>query len=86
MEFCSPILKELLGVEVFPQVNVSEPNQDIFLGMHLQAHPFSQGKLVTCLAGSIIDSVLDVEAGSESFNQHLEVSHSGEDSRALFKP
>lgn len=86
MEFFSPNLLKSLGVDQFRQANLSESRRNVFRGMHLQSEPFAQGKLVTCLSGAISDFVLDVTAGSETYNQHLEVTLNGNEDCALFIP
>jgi dTDP-4-dehydrorhamnose 3,5-epimerase len=86
MEFFSPSLLGTLGEDEILQVNLSESNQHVFRGMHLQIDPFAQGKLVTCLSGGITDFILDVRASSDTFNQHLEISLSEHDDCALFIP
>jgi len=55
-------------------------------GLHYQAHPHAQGKLVRCLAGSIIDIIVDVRQGSATFGQHLSILLTGEDHHQLYVP
>ncbi|AXI48171.1 dTDP-4-dehydrorhamnose 3,5-epimerase [Sulfitobacter sp. SK012] len=39
-------------------------------GMHYQRAPFSEVKLVTCLAGQVYDVAVDLREGSKTFGQH----------------
>ncbi len=47
-------------------------------GMHYQASPFSQAKVVSCLAGRIFDAVLDLRPTSYTYTQWFGVELSGE--------
>ena len=38
-------------------------------GMHFQAPPFAQAKLVRCTRGSILDVSVDIRAGSPTFGK-----------------
>ncbi len=40
-------------------------------GLHFQIPPFAQGKLVRCIAGRIMDVVVDIRTGSPSFGNWL---------------
>jgi dTDP-4-dehydrorhamnose 3,5-epimerase len=56
-----------LGIPRFVQDNLSESSLGVIRGMHWQINPQSQGKLVTCLSGSILDVILDVREESSTF-------------------
>ena len=55
-------------------------------GLHCQAPPSPQGKLVTCLAGRILDVAVDARVGSETYGQHVLVELSPEDGALFFVP
>ncbi len=59
----------LLGVEQFKQANVVRSKPGVLRGMHYQ-YPDGQGKLVSCLKGSIYDVVLDIRCGSPTFRHN----------------
>src|SRR4051812_48566755 len=40
-------------------------------GLHFQTQPFAQGKLVRCLAGKLVDVVVDVRRGSGTYGRWL---------------
>lgn len=54
----------------FPvQTNVSVSKRGVLRGLHLQAKPHGQSKLVTVISGSVLDFFVNLERGSESFGQ-----------------
>ncbi|TCU17543.1 dTDP-4-dehydrorhamnose 3,5-epimerase [Rhizobium sullae] len=55
-------------------------------GLHFQMPPFSQGKLVRCLAGRIMDVVVDIRTGSPSFGKWLSQELSPENGMQLWVP
>ena len=55
-------------------------------GLHLQADPHAQGKLVRVLRGSVFDVAVDVRPSSPTFRQHATVELHEGDNRALWIP
>lgn len=55
-------------------------------GMHWQSDPLPEIKLVRCLAGSVLDVVVDVRPGSPSYGQWQGVELSAQNMRALYIP
>ena len=55
-------------------------------GMHYQAAPFAEAKLVRCTAGAIYDVIIDLRPASPTFKQHFAVELSRENQRMLFVP
>ena len=55
-------------------------------GMHYQAAPHQEAKLVRCTMGAIHDVVLDLRPDSETFKQHVGVELSADNRRALYIP
>ncbi|MGO7888688.1 dTDP-4-dehydrorhamnose 3,5-epimerase family protein, partial [Rhizobium ruizarguesonis] len=56
------------------------------LGLHFQIPPFAHGKLVRCLAGRIMDVVVDIREGSPSFCKWLSQELSPENGMQLLVP
>lgn len=77
-----------VGLEFsFIQDNVSRSRQAGTLrGLHYQAAPMAQGKLVRVLQGAITDVLVDVRSGSRTFGQHLKVDLSSDAPRAVWVP
>jgi dTDP-4-dehydrorhamnose 3,5-epimerase len=58
-----------LGIDVeFVQDNHSRSRRGTLRGMHFQTHP-GQAKLVRCARGAILDVVVDLRRGSDTFGQ-----------------
>ena len=55
-------------------------------GLHYQAPPHAQGKLVGVMTGAIRDVVVDVREGSDSYGQWAAVELSEENGRQLWAP
>lgn len=55
-------------------------------GMHYQAAPHEEAKLVRCIQGAIHDVALDLRAASPTFRQWVAVELSSENGRALYIP
>lgn len=55
-------------------------------GMHWQAAPYEEAKLVRCTRGAILDVVVDLRPGSPAFLRHVAVRLDQENRRALLVP
>ena len=55
-------------------------------GLHYQAPPAAQAKLVRCPRGRFIDVVVDIRAGSPRFGRHTAVTLTEENGLQLFVP
>jgi dTDP-4-dehydrorhamnose 3,5-epimerase len=69
------------------QCNVSfNKRKGTLRGMHYQAVPFAEAKLVRCTAGSIYDVIIDLRLASSTFKRHFAVELSAENRRMLYIP
>ncbi len=55
-------------------------------GLHYQAPPHEEAKLVRCTRGSIYDVIVDLRPDSPTFRQHVAVVLSAENGRLLYVP
>jgi dTDP-4-dehydrorhamnose 3,5-epimerase len=69
------------------QCNVSfNERRGTLRGMHWQAEPHGEAKLVRCTAGEIFDVVVDLRAQSPTYRRWLGFELSARNHRALFIP
>ena len=55
-------------------------------GLHFQAEPFAQGKLVRCLRGRLLDVAVDIRTESPTFGQWTSVELSSDNGEQLWIP
>ncbi len=82
-----PVLQEL-GIDVdFVQDNhsYSAPKGTV-RGLHFQAPPHAQDKLVRCGAGSVLDVAVDIRKSSSTYGKWVAVELSWENGKQLFVP
>lgn len=69
----------------FVQCNVSQNRRRGTLrGMHLQAAPHAEGKLVRCVRGAVLDVAVDVRDGSPTFGRWVGVELSADRQNAVY--
>jgi dTDP-4-dehydrorhamnose 3,5-epimerase len=76
------------GIHFVPvQANLGYSNRaGTVRGMHFQAEPAAEAKLVRCTRGAIFDVALDLRHGSATFGQWHGVELTAENGRMLFVP
>lgn len=55
-------------------------------GMHFQASPHAEAKVVSCLRGAIHDVILDLRPDSPSFKRYAAIELSAENGRMVYMP
>jgi dTDP-4-dehydrorhamnose 3,5-epimerase len=55
-------------------------------GMHYQAAPYKEAKLVRCTAGAIVDVIIDLRPQSPTFRQHFTVTLTALNHKSLYVP
>ena len=63
----------------FVQDNESMSGYGVMRGLHFQAPPFTQSKLVRCVKGAVLDVAVDIRKGSPTYGQHVACLLTGRD-------
>ena len=75
------------GITVdFVQDNESFSAKGVVRGLHWQAAPHTQAKLVWVIRGSVWDVVVDIRKGSPTFGRHVAVTLTAENMKQFFIP
>lgn len=76
------------GLPTFwPQCNLSYNARKATLrGMHYQAAPHGEDKLVRCIRGGIYDVIVDLRQGSATYGQHFGVELTADNRDMLYIP
>ncbi len=71
----------------FPQCNLSfNQRRGTLRGLHWQAEPHPDGKLVRCTRGAVFDVAVDIRPGSATFGQWFSLELNAEEALALYIP
>jgi len=85
--FCQREFEERGLNTAVAQCNISfNRRKGILRGMHFQAAPRSEAKLVRCTAGSIYDVIIDLRRSSPTFKQYFGIELSAGDGKLLYIP
>jgi len=67
------------GIDLkFVQDNESKSRKGVVRGLHLQAPPFEQGKLVRVMRGSALDVAVDIRKNSPTYGKWASIELSGQ--------
>ena len=70
----------------FVQDNHSVSSARVLRGLHYQAKPYGQAKLVRCVKGKIYDVAVDLRRNSKNFAKYVKVELSEENKNMLYIP
>lgn len=70
----------------FVQDNQSFSEKGVLRGLHFQNPPFAQGKLVRVLQGKVMDVVVDLRKGSDTFGKHYKCMLDDKTHKMLYVP
>ena len=69
------------------QCNISfNKKKGTLRGMHYQAAPYQEAKVVRCTAGAIYDVIIDLRPASATFKQWMAVALTAENCKMLYVP
>ena len=87
---------EIFRLDVFARSGVDAPfvqdnhvrsaQKGVLRGLHFQAPPHAQGKLIRCTRGAILDVAVDIRVGSPSYGHHVAIELSAANWRQLWVP
>lgn len=79
--------RQFVGKPVsFVQDNESMSGEKVLRGLHFQAPPKAQGKLVRVVRGSVLDIALDIRRNSPTYGQHVAILLSAENKQQVYIP
>lgn len=75
------------GIDVeFNQDNHSKSTKGVLRGLHFQAPPKEQAKLVSCIKGEILDVAVDIRKNSPTFGKWISEKLTEENKHMLYIP
>jgi dTDP-4-dehydrorhamnose 3,5-epimerase len=75
------------GINVnFIQDNQSLSNTGVLRGLHFQAPPFDQGKLVRVIIGAVLDVAVDIRKNSPTYGEHIAIELTEENKTMFYIP
>src|SRR5436190_14882982 len=85
--FCADEFQQIGHNKPWVQLNHSyTAKQGTIRGMHFQLPPFSEIKMVKCIAGKINDTIIDLRSDSPTFLKWISIELSAENRRMLYIP
>lgn len=70
----------------FVQDNQSLSGKGILRGLHFQAPPYAQGKLVRVVKGAVLDVAVDIRKNSPTYGKHIAVELSETNFKMMWVP
>ncbi|MDL5047857.1 dTDP-4-dehydrorhamnose 3,5-epimerase [Oscillatoria amoena NRMC-F 0135] len=87
MKAIMPMLLKNAGIpDVFVQDNQSLSQKGALRGLHFQAPPFAQGKLVRVIKGAVYDVIVDIRKNSSTYGQHYGIELTEENFTMFWVP
>ncbi|MCW8896797.1 MAG: dTDP-4-dehydrorhamnose 3,5-epimerase [Flavobacteriales bacterium] len=70
----------------FVQDNQSLSQKGVLRGLHFQAPPYAQAKLIRVIKGSVLDVAVDIRKNSPTYGKHVVVELSETNKKTLYIP
>lgn len=85
--FNQNVFHNLTGLDVqFVQDNISQSSYGVIRGLHAQRGEHAQAKLVSVIAGEVLDVVVDLRSGSSSYGKVVTAILNESNKNQLFVP
>lgn len=85
--YCKESFERMGITSLFSQSSISFNKQRGTLrGMHYQAEPFEEDKLVSCIKGAVYDVVIDLRKTSKTYEKWFSVELSAYNRKSIFIP
>jgi dTDP-4-dehydrorhamnose 3,5-epimerase len=85
--YCKKEFQEVGHTKEWVQINHSFTiKKGAIRGMHFQYPPFTEIKMLRCIAGSVYDVIVDIRSGSPTFLQWFAVELSAANKKMLYIP
>ena len=84
--FSQKLFDEMVAPVRFVQDNESRSVKGVVRGLHFQKPPYTQAKLVRCTRGRVLDVVVDIRKGSNTFGKSFCAVLSEENHLQLYIP
>lgn len=84
--FRDDFFRNYAGDIQFVQENQSYSKQNVVRGLHFQASPYGQGKLVRVTKGKVLDVAVDLRPNSPTFGKHIGVELSEDNKKQFWIP
>jgi len=82
--FCTDDCADIMGGRKIIQINQSGSQEvGTVRGMHLQKSPHAEFKIIQCVKGKVLDVVVDLRAGSDTFLHYHAIELSEKDDKAF---
>lgn len=70
----------------FAEIYYSKSRKNVLRGMHFQLPPADHEKMVTCIAGRVLDVALDLRRNSPTYGKHFAAQLTEEEGKMLYLP
>lgn len=84
--FRRDIFEQAVGKVEFVQENESMSRRGVVRGLHWQAPPFTQAKLVSASAGKVLDIAVDLRKDSPTFGRHFSIILDADSGTSVYIP
>ena len=78
--------KQGIGIDFIQDNQSYSAQRGTLRGIHFQTNPKAQTKLIRCTRGAIIDTVVDLRKGSDTYKQWFSIELSAENKKQLLIP